>query len=247
MRWGIRRPVPRRLRGPAPPALLPAALRPPAGVLLAVCVALTVLLASTVADHARAGWLDTAVDAWVRASLGRYPAPLQLLARLGDRVPLTAMTAALVLACLAARRWRGAVLAGVAVPAAAALTELVLKPLTGRTLDGSLSFPSGHATSLFALAAACAVLLAGLRWPAARRLSLAVGAVMAAGASAAAMVGLGFHYFTDTVGGAAVGTAVVLLLAFLLDRSIPAGDAVPGRAAPAGDENPAVRTTGRQR
>jgi membrane-associated phospholipid phosphatase len=32
------------------------------------------------------------------------------------------------------------------------------------------------------------------------------------------MVGMGAHYFTDTVAGAAVGTAVVLVTAFLLDR-----------------------------
>jgi membrane-associated phospholipid phosphatase len=206
-------------------SLLPVALRRPAAVLLAVCVAVTVLLALAVAGQARAGWLDTAVDAWVRASLGRHPAPLSLLAGLGDPVPVTVMTVALVLACLAARRRRGAALAGVAVPVAAALTEFVLKPVIGRTLAGSLSFPSGHATSMFALAVTCAVLLTGQsrpRVPAALRLSLALGAVIIAGAVAIAMVGLGFHYFTDIVGGAAVGTAIVLLTAFTLDRSIPA-------------------------
>jgi hypothetical protein len=49
------------------------------------------------------------------------------------------MTSVLVLACLVTRRWRGAVLAAVAVPAAAGLAELVLKPLVGRTLMGALS------------------------------------------------------------------------------------------------------------
>jgi membrane-associated phospholipid phosphatase len=32
-----------------------------------------------------------------------------------------------------------------------------------------------------------------------------------------AMIGLDFHYFTDTIGGAAVGTGTVLGAAFLLD------------------------------
>jgi membrane-associated phospholipid phosphatase len=31
------------------------------------------------------------------------------------------------------------------------------------------------------------------------------------------MVSLGFHYFTDTIGGAAVGTATVLVSAFVID------------------------------
>jgi membrane-associated phospholipid phosphatase len=42
-----------------------------------------------------------------------------------------------------------------------------------------------------------------------------------AGAVALALVGKGAHYFTDTVGGAAVGTAVVLATAFFLDWLVP--------------------------
>jgi membrane-associated phospholipid phosphatase len=45
--------------------------------------------------------------------------------------------------------------------------------------------------------------------------------VLAACAVAVALVGLGHHYFTDTVGGAAVGTAVVLATALVLDRLAP--------------------------
>jgi membrane-associated phospholipid phosphatase len=133
---------------------------------------------------------------------------------------VTVVTMVLVLACAAARRWRGSVLAAVAVPAAAALTELVLKPFIHRTLHGALSFPSGHATSMFALAIVSAVLLAdppGRRVSAAARLLLALGALLTAAAVSAAMVAMGFHYFTDTVGGAALGTAMALLSAFIID------------------------------
>jgi membrane-associated phospholipid phosphatase len=59
------------------------------------------------------------------------------------------------------------------------------------------------------------------RLPAALRLLLALAAVLAAGAVAVALVGLGIHYFTDTVGGAAVATAVVLATALILDRPGP--------------------------
>lgn len=149
---------------------------------------------------------------------------LNRLAMLGNPVQLTAMTAGLFLVCLVVRRWRGAALAAIAIPAAAVITELLLKPLIGRTLLGSYSFPSGHATRIFALATTVAVLLAGPLRPrllAAVRLLLAVAALLAAGAVAISLVGLGVHYFTDTVGGAAVGMAVVLATAFIIDRVGP--------------------------
>ncbi len=218
--------------------LLPAAIRPVAVALLAVCVAVTALLGARFTHHTRAGWLDTAVDGRVQASLGGHRVILNLLAGLGDPVPLTAMTAALVLACLTMRRWRGAVLVAVAVPGAAALTERLLKPFIGRTLLGDLSYPSGHATGVFAFAAAFAVVLAGPlrpRLPAAVRVLLALTAFLAAGAVAVSLVALRAHYFTDTVGGAAVGTVVVLLTALILDRLGPVDAmAAPIAAAPAG-------------
>jgi membrane-associated phospholipid phosphatase len=205
---------------PVPRPLLPARLRPAAAVLLAACVAVTLALALTFAGHTRAGPLDSAVDARARAGLGTHPALLGQLVRLGDTGPVTAVTIALVLACVAVRRWRGGVLVAVAVPATAVLTEFVLKPVIHRTLRGALSFPSGHTAIMFALAVASAVLLAdppGRRGSGAVRLLLVLAALLTAAAVAAAMVGMGFHYFTDTVGGAAVGTALPLLSALVID------------------------------
>lgn len=211
--------------------LLPAAVRPLAAALLAVCVTVAALLGAWLMHERRAGWLDAAIDARLRDSLGGHPAVLNFVVQLGDPIPVTAMTTALVIACLAARRWRGAVLAAVSVTAAAVLTELVLKPLFDRTLQGNLVFPSGHATGTFALATVCVVLLAGPprlagrpRLPGAVRLCLALTAVLAACTVAATVIALGYHYFTDTVGGAAVGTAVVLATAFVVDRLSPRSD-----------------------
>src|SRR5262249_50899030 len=96
--------------------------------------------------------------------------------------------------------------------------ERLLNPLAGRTLLGFLSFPSGHATGTFALATAITVLLAGA--PGMRRavrLAVVVTAFAVASAVAAAMIALGFHYFTDAVAGAAVGTGTVLATALVLD------------------------------
>ena len=210
----------RSVRGP----LLASAARPVVTAVVTLSATVTAILGALFAHRARAGWLDAAIDAQVRASLGGHRALLNRVAALGTPIPVIAMTAALVLACLVTRRWRGAVLVAVAVPAAQAVTELLLKPLIGRTLGGSLSFPSGHATSVFALATAVAILLAGpLRppIPATARLLLALAAVLAAGAVAIAVVGLGYHYFTDTVGGATVAIGMVLAIALMLDMFSP--------------------------
>ena len=104
------------------------------------------------------------------------------------------MTFALILACAVTRQWRGAVLMAVAVPVAIGLTEYVLKPSVGEAIGQA--FPSGHATSSFALAATFAVLLASppcRRVPGGVRLLLALVAVLLATAVAAAMVAIGAH------------------------------------------------------
>ena len=214
------RQVLQRLRPAVPGPLLAPALRPFAAALLAVCLAVTVLLGAWFTHRTRPGRLDAAVDLRIQASLGGHPGILDVLAGFGGPVLVTVMTVALVLACLATRRPRGAALVAVAVPAAGALTELLLKPLIGRTMRGALSFPSGHSTGAFAVAGACAVLLAGPSRPgmrAAARLLLTLAAYLAACAVAVALIGLGIHYFTDTIAGAAVGMAVVLVTAFILD------------------------------
>jgi membrane-associated phospholipid phosphatase len=210
----------RSVRGP----LLPSTARPVVIAVVAVSAAVTAILGALFAHRARAGWLDAAIDAQVRASLGGHRWLLNRVEALGTPIPVIAMTAALALACLVTRRWRGAVLVAVAVPAAEAVTEILLKPLIGRTLGGGLSFPSGHATGVFALATAVVILLAGpLRppIPATARLLLALAAVLAAGAVAIAVVGLGYHYFTDTVGGATVAIGMVLGIALVLDMLSP--------------------------
>ena len=221
MPWGIQS----RRRGPAPRPLLPPGTHRPAAVLLAGCAVVTAALALAFAHQSRADRLDAAVDARVRSGLDRFQGLLHLLEWLGGLGPVAVLTAALVLACLVARRWRGAVLAGLAVPAAVAVTEVILKPLVGRTIGGYPSFPSGHATALFGLAATCAVLLTGPsrpRLPGTARLLLVLGAVLVAAAVAAAVVALGYHYFTDTVAGTALGIGTVLLTALLIDRASPA-------------------------
>jgi membrane-associated phospholipid phosphatase len=221
-------------------------MRRPAALLAAGCVVVTVSLALAFGHQRRPGGLDAAVDTRIRGLLGSYHGPLHQLSRLGGLFSVAELTAALVLACLVTRRWRGAVLAALAVPVAMTLTEFVLKPLVGRSISGYDSFPSGHATAMFALAAICTVLLINpprLRLPRAVRLLLVAGAVLVAAAVPMAMVALGYHYFTDIVAGAAVGIGTVLLITLLIDLARPAAQAAPGTAA----EDTAALSAGRLR
>ena len=203
---------------PATRPLLSDAVRLPAAVLIAACAVSTALLAALLGHERHTDRVDAALDAWVRAGLAGHPKLLEALARLGDLPAIAGMTAVLILACLLWRRYRGAALLAISIPAAAVITERLLKPLAGRTLLGFLSFPSGHATGTFALATAITVLLAGA--PGVRRavrLAASVIAFAVASAVAAAMIALGFHYFTDAVAGAAVGSGTVLATALVID------------------------------
>jgi membrane-associated phospholipid phosphatase len=158
-----------------------------------------------------------------------YSALRQGLSDLGTLGPVTLMTLALVVACVATRRWSGAVLAAVAAPGATALTEYVLKPYIGGPLDAG--FPSGHATSMFALAAVCAVLLAKpprRRVPAAVRLLLAFMALALATTVTVTMIAWGAHTFTEALAGAAVGIGVALACALTLDLALSSRSASRG-------------------
>jgi membrane-associated phospholipid phosphatase len=198
--------------------LVPGSLRRPTAALLAACIAMMAVVGVRVAGYGLPGWLDATFDPRLQTHLSRFPVLLNWLPHVGELKPVTVMTFMLMLAWAIIRQWRGAVLTAVAVPIAIGLTEYVLKPSIGEAIGQA--FPSGHATSSFALAAIFAVLLASplcRRVPGGVRLLLAVLAVLVAAAVAAAMVAVGAHTFSDAVGGAAVGTGVVLACAFTLD------------------------------
>lgn len=223
-------------RGPGPQELLPRRLRLPTATLLAACAAVPAALAVQSVGQGQPGRLDSALDPRIQAGLNRFPVLLSWLPDLGTLRPFALITLALVVACVATRRWSGAVLATVAAPAAVALTEYVLKPSVGQVIEQS--FPSGHATSMFALATICAVLLVDpprRHVPGAVRLLLVLAALMLAAAVSAAMVATGAHHFTDAAAGAAVGTGLVLACTLILDlvmgrtRQARAPRSLPGR------------------
>ena len=215
---------------PARPLLADSA-RPWAGAALACCSVLVAALGALFAHQAQAGRLDHAVDSPIISWLGSHQDLAGWLAFPGSLVPAVVLTAAIVVACLLAGRLNGAVLAVAAVPAATVLNDGLLKPVVHRTYLGVLTYPSGHTATMFALAATVAVLLLGPPRPAragAPRALIAGAACVLGGVVAVGVIGLRWHYFTDTVAGAAVGTGTVCALALLLD--LPAARKLFGRA-----------------
>jgi membrane-associated phospholipid phosphatase len=198
--------------------LLPHQARRPAGLVLG-CAGLILASGAVFVRHQYGDPLDQRSDSWAISHLGQHSKALQLLADLGQEVQVIVIIAIMVAACLAARRRSGAVLAAVSTPAAAAATDKVLKPLADH-LYSYATYPSGHATSVFAMIATAAVLLAdppeGRVRPSVR-LWIVAGAVLIGCGVSIAVIGLGEHRVIDTVGGAAVGIAVVLMATFLLD------------------------------
>jgi membrane-associated phospholipid phosphatase len=220
---------------PAARPLLPGAARWPVVAVVVVCVLVVAAQVVWRRHGMEASPVNAAVDASVRAGLGGHRLLLAVLVWPGRPVPVTVMASALALACVLRRRYDEAALVAVAVPLAAGLTELVLKPLAGRTPWGT-PFPSGHVTCVAALATVLAVVLT--RAPAGAsplRLAAAAAGFLAVAAVAAGVIGSNMHHFADIIGGAAVGSGTVLATAFPFDlfraRRCQRGESQPAPAA----------------
>lgn len=191
-----------------------------AGLTLAACVIVTVALGLLFNGQTGPDRFDNAVDSRAVAFFGGHETLLLWLAAPGTTVPAIAISAAIAAGCLIARRLNGAVLAVTAVPVATALDDGLLKHLFHRTYLGQIAFPSGHTGSAMAMTATLAVLLLVPPQQVATRtarvalvaLACVITAIVATG-----VIGLRWHYFTDTVAGAAVGVGTVCALALLLD------------------------------
>jgi len=200
--------------------LLRDARRTRAWPVLAMCVIVIAALGLLLREQARPGGLDSAVDTTMVASFSAHQGVLPWLALPGSTIPLITVSIGIAVGCLIARRPNGAVLAVTAVPVTAFLDDAVLKHLVGRTHFGQLSFPSGHTASAMTLATVLGVLLHDpARSAATRAARIALVAVACAVTAlvAAGVIGLRWHYFTDTIGGVALGTGTALALAFLID------------------------------
>jgi undecaprenyl-diphosphatase len=202
------------------------------GGIVAVSAAVLLLLGSHYAGDYRPGWVDHAIDARVRRHLRGHLDTLHDLVSLADPASIVAICALLAALFFVTGRRRAVVLAAVGPAAAVGFTEFVLKPLVGRRLGAGLAFPSGHTTAAVSVALVVVVVLLGPsrpRWPAAARWAASALALACAAMVAVALVGSGYHYATDTIGGFCVATTVVPAVAWLIDVTAD-GDG-PGDAA----------------
>src|SRR5262245_5128888 len=225
-------------RGP----LLPAAARPAAACMVVGSIVLTSVGGMLTAHQAQAGWFDRSVDSPIKAALAGHEGLLVAVADIAKPARVAVLIALMVVACVAARRLDGALLAVVGVPAAIGTTE-GLKRLFGRTLNGAPVYPSGHSTTAFALAAVVMILMicpSRHVLPFEVRGANVLAAMLTACAVALAVIGLDWHYFTDTLAGAAVavgtvaGVSLALDQAFRLATAVAAGSTrAPAKAADA--------------
>lgn len=129
----------------------------------------------------------------------------------GGWIAVLLVPALVIVAFLLARRWRSAIFAALCFAASAAGVQL-LKHLFGRARPDDMivasdfgSFPSGHTAN-----AATIALVVWVLFP---RVWTAVAGGLWIVAMALSRTFLSVHWATDTLGGALVGSAVVLLLA----------------------------------
>jgi membrane-associated phospholipid phosphatase len=201
--------------------LLSSRIRPAALVVTSLCAFVTTALGTWYSGDTDAGLIDRVLDTTVQAQIASDHETLDALVILGNPEVVVALSLGLAAAGLILRHRRLAVLALLGPAGASVITELLLKPLFGRTLAGGLAFPSGHTTGVFA-AATVAAILVHHRMPSQRRrlhALLVSSPLLPPVAVAIALIGLGHHYATDTVGGCGVGVGVVTALALGLDHT----------------------------
>jgi membrane-associated phospholipid phosphatase len=130
-------------------------------------------------------------------------APDRLLVFVEAPVQMVVLGAAVSYA-LWRKRWRLAAVTALCPPAAVVSAQL-LKRVFGRTRDGEFAYPSGHITALVVIAGMVVLVAGGRLWVVVvAAVAVVVGMVL---------VGISFHYFTDTVGALLLGSAYVAVAA----------------------------------
>jgi hypothetical protein len=158
------------------------------------------------------GWAvgkrSTPVDDWF--SRHRH-SPAQWLLFFTDAWVLALVLTAAVAVALYRRRWRLAAVMVVSPAVAVALVQL-FKRLFDRQKGGSLAYPGGHVT-VTVVVLGMVVLLAGAAvWAVLVAITFVVLGMLGQAVT--------YHYFTDTVGGLLLGTAIVCV-AVQLDMCQP--------------------------
>lgn len=186
-----------------------------------LCAFVTALLGVRYLGESQGGWMDhLAVRAVGEVFAGREWL-LHIMATPSEPIPVS-LVITIVAVAAAVRRRPGVVVLVTAGPVAAVvLASVILKPIFGRTSDGGLVFPSGHTASLVSVLTVLTLLAAATANRRRRAVLIAItvaGSLALTAALMIALVGLGYHYLTDTVGGFCSAVATVLAVAHLIDR-----------------------------
>ncbi|PRX51341.1 PAP2 superfamily protein [Prauserella shujinwangii] len=199
-----------------------------------VAAALTLALGLWHAGGSAPGPLDRAVADAVHAVLTGHEPLLRPATLPTHPAVVLAAIGAVAATCLARGRPRAALLAVVAPAVTVPVNTWLLKPGFGRMYGDHLAYPSGHTVSLATVLTVVVLLVPPGGWTRTAAVAVAALPVTLAGIG---MVGLGYHYGTDIVGGAAFAVAATVAVAALLAR-LPGGRqrrTVPGEGGEPAD------------
>lgn len=191
-----------------------------ASVIVVGAALVTAALGVRYAHTRTPGRVDRHLDADIQRHLDGHPHLLIRLIDLADPGSIIVICAVLCALFLLLNRSRLAALAVLGPALAGGLVDLVLKPLFDRHLGTMLSFPSGHTAATASLALVVIIAMLGpsrLPWPFAIRWFVAAAATASVPVIALALIGAGYHYATDTIGGLCVAIACVLSAAMVID------------------------------
>ncbi|WP_168211359.1 phosphatase PAP2 family protein [Actinosynnema sp. ALI-1.44] len=197
--------------------LVPRGLVPLIVVLASVCALVVTTLGLIFAGQRTGTAVDDSVHWAVYRQFVGERGLLQAMLTPTEPVLLVIVIGLIVMVAVARGRPRLAVLAVAAPLLSAVFSSAVLKPAFGRTINnGSLAFPSGHTATMVAVLTVLVIATVTTRTTV--LVLTAVGALVVAVIGATALVGMKYHYVTDTVGGACVAIATVLTVALVIDR-----------------------------
>jgi membrane-associated phospholipid phosphatase len=189
-------------------------------VVIVVACAAVVLGLGLLFHHQRDGLpLDHAVYGMVYRNFVGERGLLQAMLVPTEPVLLVIVVALFFMLAVARRRPRVALLAVVGPLLAVGLNAVVFKPLVDRTINnGNLAYPSGHTTGLVAVLTVLVLATVTSRVPKPLVSLVIIVALVVTVVAATALVGMKYHYVTDTVGGACLAVATVLGVALAIDR-----------------------------
>jgi undecaprenyl-diphosphatase len=195
----------------------------PLATIVLLGVLTTVLLPlSLPADGGPTGF-DRAIGGRVHSAVDAHRWAYRSLVAPSDAYVVIAVLLAGVLWYLWRRDWWRAGFLFVAPGLAVAINTYALKYVWHRHLHHYLAYPSGHTVQCVAVAAGFVLLAPTVR---VRTVAIVVAAVLLV-AVAVGMVGLGYHYPTDVVGGTATAIALVTAMYAVCSRTIRTGRTAP--------------------